>query len=71
MIDLYYWPTGNGLKIGILLEELEREYRLLPINIRTGEQKQEWFQKISANGRIPAIVDHAPASAGERSLVLQ
>ncbi len=59
MIDLYYWPTGNGLKIGILLEELEQEYRLLPINIRAGEQKQEWFQKISANGRIPAIVDHA------------
>lgn len=60
MIDLYYWPTGNGLKVGILLEELEQEYRVLPINIRTGEQKQEWFQAISANGRIPAIVDHAP-----------
>lgn len=60
MIDLYYWPTGNGLKVGILLEELEQECRVLPINIRTGEQKQEWFQAISANGRIPAIVDHAP-----------
>lgn len=60
MIDLYYWPTGNGLKIGILLEELELEYRVLPINIRKGEQKQAAFQRISANGRIPAIVDHAP-----------
>jgi len=40
MIDLYYWPTGNGLKIGILLEELEQDYRLIPINIRLGEQKQ-------------------------------
>ena len=65
MIDLYYWPTGNGLKIGILLEELELEYRLLPVNIREGEQKQAAFQRISANGRIPAIVDHAPQGLGE------
>ena len=65
MIDLYYWPTGNGLKIGILLEELELEYRLLPVNIRAGEQKQVAFQHISANGRIPAIVDHAPQGLSE------
>ncbi|RON52085.1 glutathione S-transferase N-terminal domain-containing protein [Pseudomonas frederiksbergensis] len=64
MIDLYYWPTGNGLKIGILLEELGQEYRVLPINIRTGEQKRATFQRISANGRIPAIVDHAPEGSG-------
>jgi GST-like protein len=68
MIDLYYWPTGNGLKVGILLEELGQEYRLLPINIRTGEQKQDGFQAISANGRIPAIVDHAPTSGDPLSL---
>jgi GST-like protein len=61
MIDLYYWPTGNGLKVGILLEELEQPYRLLPINIRAGEQKQPWFQAISANGRMPAMIDHGPA----------
>jgi GST-like protein len=65
MIDLYYWPTGNGLKIGILLEELEQDYRLIPINIRLGEQKQDALQRISANGRIPAIVDHAPLNPGE------
>ncbi|KJZ63170.1 glutathione binding-like protein [Pseudomonas fluorescens] len=65
MIDLYYWPTGNGLKIGILLEELALEYRLLPVNIRAGEQKQAVFQRISANGRIPAIVDHAPQGLSE------
>eukprot|EP01132_Coremiostelium_polycephalum_P021655 gene21655-25707_t len=47
MIDLYYWPTGNGLKVGILLEELEAEYRLIPVNIREGAQKQESFQRIS------------------------
>jgi GST-like protein len=62
MIDLYFWPTGNGLKVAILLEELGQDYRVLPINIRTGEQKQSWFQAISANGRIPAIVDHAPGT---------
>ncbi|PMW98959.1 thiol:disulfide oxidoreductase [Pseudomonas sp. FW215-R2] len=65
MIDLYYWPTGNGLKIAILLEELGLEYRVLPVNIREGEQKWPAFQRISANGRIPAIVDHAPHSLGE------
>ncbi|WP_085715130.1 glutathione S-transferase N-terminal domain-containing protein [Pseudomonas sp. B28(2017)] len=65
MIDLYYWPTGNGLKIGILLEELGLEYRVVPINIREGEQKQAAFQRISANGRIPAIVDHTPEGVSE------
>jgi GST-like protein len=65
MIDLYYWPTGNGLKIGILLEELGLEHQVLPVNIRQGEQKQAAFQRISANGRIPAIVDHAPTGLGE------
>jgi GST-like protein len=65
MIDLYYWPTGNGLKIGILLEELGFEYRVVPINIREGDQMQAGFQRISANGRIPAIVDHAPQGLGE------
>jgi GST-like protein len=65
MIDLYYWPTGNGLKVGILLEELGLDYRMLPINIREGEQKQVAFQRISANGRIPAIVDHAPEGLSE------
>jgi GST-like protein len=65
MIDFYYWPTGNGLKVAILLEELEQDYRVLPINIRTGEQRQDSFQQISANGRIPAIVDHVPDNGGE------
>jgi GST-like protein len=60
MIDLYYWPTGNGLKVGILLEELGLDYRLVPVNIREGQQKHADFQRISANGRIPAIVDHRP-----------
>lgn len=69
MIDLYYWPTGNGLKVGILLEELEQAYRIVPVNIRTGEQKHEDFQRLSANGRIPAIVDPEPAQ-GDQPLSL-
>jgi GST-like protein len=48
------------LKVGILLEELGVEYRLVPVNIRAGQQKQADFQRISANGRIPAIVDYRP-----------
>jgi len=67
VIDLYYWPTANGLKIGILLEELGTAYQVLPVNIRQGEQQQASFRRISANGRIPAIVDHA-AAGGALSL---
>lgn len=59
MIDLYYWPTANGLKVGILVEELGIAHRLVPVNIREGEQQAAAFQRISANGRIPAIVDEA------------
>ncbi|MGY2377401.1 glutathione S-transferase family protein [Pseudomonas sp. SDO524_S393] len=73
MIDLYYWPTGNGLKVGILLEELGIEYRLVPVNIREGQQKHADFQRISANGRIPAIVDHradTPLSLFESGAIL-
>jgi GST-like protein len=67
VIDLYYWPTANGLKIGILLEELGAQYQLRPVNIRQGEQKLASFQQISANGRIPAIIDHQ-AAGGALSL---
>ncbi len=57
MIDLYYWPTPNGHKITIFLEETGLEYRIVPINIRTGDQFKPEFLKISPNNRMPAIVD--------------
>jgi GST-like protein len=57
MIDLYYWPTPNGHKITIFLEETGLEYRVVPINIRKGEQFAPEFLKISPNNRMPAIVD--------------
>jgi len=57
MIDLYYWPTPNGHKITIYLEETGLEYRIVPVNIRKGEQFTSDFLKISPNNRMPAIVD--------------
>jgi GSH-dependent disulfide-bond oxidoreductase len=57
MIDVYTWPTPNGHKIHIMLEELGLEYAVRPVNIRTGEQFRPEFLKISPNNKIPAIVD--------------
>jgi GST-like protein len=63
MIDFYYWPTPNGWKVAILLEELDAEYRLIPLNISQGDQFRPEFLAISPNNRMPAIVDHDPAPA--------
>ncbi|MGC1561008.1 MAG: glutathione binding-like protein [Bradyrhizobium sp.] len=64
MIDLYYAPTPNGWKISIMLEELGIPYRIIPVNIRAGEQFKPEFLAISPNNRIPAIVDHQPSDGG-------
>ncbi len=58
MIDFYYWPTPNGWKVAILLEELDLEYRVIPVNISKGDQFRPEFLAISPNHRMPAIVDH-------------
>ena len=68
MIKLYYWPTPNGHKISIMLEEVEIEYDLHPINILNGEQFDPEFLKISPNNRIPAIVDTDGPDGGPYSL---
>ena len=57
MIDLYTWPTPNGHKIHIMLEECGLPYRVHPINIGTGDQFKPEFLRISPNNKIPAIVD--------------
>lgn len=57
MIELYTWMTPNGQKISIMLEELGLSYRVHPIDIMKGHQSEPDFLKISANGKIPAIVD--------------
>ncbi|GAB3437296.1 glutathione S-transferase N-terminal domain-containing protein [Insolitispirillum peregrinum] len=64
MIDLFYWPTPNGWKISILLEELAVPYTVHPINISKGDQFAPEFLKIAPNNRMPAIIDQAPADGG-------
>jgi GST-like protein len=65
MIDLYYWPTPNGHKISIFLEEAGPPYTIHPINIGKGEQFAPDFLKIAPNNRMPAIVDHEPKVGGQ------
>ena len=69
MIDLYYWPTPNGHKITIFLEETGLPYTLRPVDITRGDQLKPEFIEISPNNRIPAIVDHAPVD-GEGSVAV-
>jgi GST-like protein len=64
-IDLYYWPTPNGHKITLFLEEAGLPYILKPVNIGKGEQFEPDFLKISPNNRIPAIVDLEPTDGGK------
>jgi GST-like protein len=65
MIDLHYWPTPNGHKITLFLEETGLDYRILPVNIGAGDQFKPEFLAIAPNNRMPAIVDHDPADGGE------
>lgn len=65
MIDLHFWPSPNGHKVSIFLEEAGLDYRFFPVNIGKGEQFRPEFLKIAPNNRMPAIVDHAPADGGE------
>jgi GST-like protein len=68
MIDLYYWPTPNGHKVTMFLEEAGLPYTIKPINIGKGEQFAPDFLKIAPNNRMPAIVDHEPQGGGTLSL---
>lgn len=58
MIDLYYWPTPNGRKISIMLEECGLPYNTIAVDIGSGDQFKPDFLRISPNNRMPAIVDH-------------
>ena len=71
MIDLHYWPTPNGWKISIMLEECGLPYTLVPVNIGKGEQFAPEFLAIAPNNRMPAIVDHAPVGGGEPVAVFE
>jgi GSH-dependent disulfide-bond oxidoreductase len=65
MIDLHFWPTPNGRKITMMLEETGLPYRIVPVNIARGEQFKPEFLRISPNNRMPAIVDDEPLGGGE------
>lgn len=65
MIDVYYWPTPNGWKVTIMLEECGLDYQVVPVDIGGGDQFKPEFLRISPNNRMPAIVDHEPADGGE------
>ena len=71
MIELYYWPTPNGHKITIFLEEAGLEYEIKPVNIGAGEQFKPDFLKIAPNNRMPAIIDHQPTDGGEAVTVFE
>ncbi|MFT5693384.1 MAG: GST-like protein [Oceanicoccus sp.] len=65
MIDLYYWPTPNGWKVSIMLEECGIDYKLHAVDIGGGAQFTPEFLRISPNNRMPAIVDRDPIGGGE------
>jgi GST-like protein len=62
MHDIYFWTTPNGYKVLLFAEEAGIDYKIVPVNISTGEQFAPAFLKISPNNRMPALVDHAPKS---------
>lgn len=75
-IELYYWPTPNGWKISIMLEELGIPYEVKYVNIGKGEQFEPDFLKIAPNNRMPAIIDPdgpdgKPISLFESGAILQ
>lgn len=71
MIDLHYWPTPNGKKVTILLEEASIPYRILPLNIVRGEQFSAEYLALNPNHRMPTMVDHAPATGGRPVTVFE
>jgi GST-like protein len=69
MIDLHYWPTPNGHKVTLFLEELAEqdqalEYAIKPVDLGAGDQFKPEYLAISPNNKMPAIVDHAPSGGG-------
>ena len=65
MIDLYYWPTPNGWKVSIMLEECGLAYNTIAVDIGGGDQFKPEFLRICPNNRMPAIIDHTPLGGGK------
>lgn len=60
-IEVFYWPTPNGFKVTIMLEELSVAYRITPIDITAGDQYSDEYTAVSPNNRIPALRDYCPS----------
>jgi GST-like protein len=75
LIDVYYWPTGNGKKITIMLEEIGFAYKTIPVNINKGDQATPEYERLNPNGKMPTIVDHdapgGPITIFESGAILQ
>jgi len=71
MIDLYYWPTPNGHKVTLMLEETGLPYQIQPVNIGAGDQFTPDFLAISPNNKMPALVDHQPTDGGAPQSVFE
>ena len=65
MYDVHFWPTPNGKKVTILLEELGVPYNIVKVNIGRGDQFTSEFLAMNPNHRMPVLVDHAPADGGK------
>jgi GSH-dependent disulfide-bond oxidoreductase len=71
MIDVHFVPTPNGHKVTIMLEEVGLPYRVIAYNMLEGEHLTPEFRRVNPNGRLPAIVDHAPIGGGEPFAVFE
>ena len=71
MIELFYWPTPNGHKITLFLEEAGLDYRIRPVDISAGDQFKPSFLAFSPNNRMPAVIDMAPLDRGEPITVFE
>ncbi len=71
MFDVHYWPTPNGKKVTILLEECGAPYNIVPVNIGRGDQFTPDFLKMNPNHRMPVLVDRDPAGGGEPIVVFE
>src|SRR5258708_39514811 len=71
MIDLHYWPTPNGKKVTILLEECGMPYKIVPVNIGRGDQFSTEFLEMNPNHRMPVMVDREPKGGGKPIVVFE
>jgi GST-like protein len=70
-LELYYWPTPNGFKVTIMLEELGVPYKVMPIDITAGDQHSDEFSLISPNNKIPAIRDPHPGDGRDSATLFE